>query len=72
LFATLIQPPSISVKDYEGKSNEIVVAGIVNIFSHSPHARGICFIKYLRNEDSKGYQSVLQRSCMVPTFYKKN
>jgi hypothetical protein len=44
------------------------VAGVLNIFNHPLHTRGICYTKYLGDGDSKVYQRVVAEKPCGPNI----
>jgi hypothetical protein len=45
-------------KNHEGISDGMEGAGVVNIFNHSLHNRGICYTRYFGDTESRAYQRV--------------
>ena len=44
------------------------VAGVLNIFNHPLHTRGICYTKYLGDGGSKAYQRVVAEKPCGPNI----
>jgi hypothetical protein len=43
-------------------------AGVLNVFNHSVHTKGICYTKYLGSGDSKSYQRVVAGKLYDPNI----